>query len=545
MAIENCDQNLGHLKTIDKKELELQLQFERMLSELSARFVNIQAHEVDQEIEKGLVLLIDSLNIDRCSLAQFTEDKKALPVTHTFSVPGVALLSSPSLYNELPWYTNRVRNSEIVIVPDINELPAEAATDKMFLQMHNTKSNLVIPLNVGGSPLGILGLATTRKARSWPEDLIQRLKLVGEVFANALMRQRNELNLHRAFDRIKELKEQLQAENVYLRGEIAKNTRFEEIIGQSTGVKFMLSQVEKVAATSSTALLLGETGTGKELIAKAIHRLSKRKDRAMVKVNCAAIPTTLIESELFGREKGAYTGAVTKQSGRFEAAHGSTLFLDEISELPLEVQAKLLRVLQEKQFERLGSTRTLSIDVRIIAATNHDLLDLVRKRRFREDLYYRLNVFPIHVPPLRERLGDLPLLLEAMVAEFSESMGKSITRISLKSMEAMMQYHWPGNVRELRNTIERAMIMVSGPTLHVEIPQVGNTIELADRKLDDVVKKHIINVLERTNWRISGNQGAAKILGLPPTTLESKMKKLGIKRSDNHQIRPIHLRPVD
>jgi formate hydrogenlyase transcriptional activator len=514
-----------------KKELELQLQFERMLSELSAEFVHIPGCRVDQEIEKGLRLLVKSLDVDRCSLAQFSDDKKTLPVTHTFSIPGVTLLSSYFLDREIPWFTKRVRNGEIVAVSNIDELPPAAAIDRIFLKKHDTKSNLVIPLNVGDSQLGILGLATVRFGRTWPEDLIQRLKLVGEVFANALMRQRHELELSKAFNRIKELKDQLQAENIYLKQEIAKDTRFEEIIGHSPGVKFALRQVEKVADTDSTALLLGETGTGKELLAKAIHRLSKRSNRTMVKVNCAAIPSTLIESELFGREKGAYTGASTTQIGRFEVANGSTLFLDEIGDLPLETQAKLLRALQEKQFERLGSTKTISVDVRIIAATNQDLLELVRKGRFREDLYYRLNVFPIHVPPLRERLEDIPSLVEVMVKEFGESMGKSIKHISLKSMNSMIQYRWPGNIRELRNIIERAMIMSTGPTLQVELPQVGSMLESVDMKLDSVVRKHIINVLEKTDWRVSGNQGAAQVLGLPATTLESKMKKLGIKRS--------------
>jgi transcriptional regulator with GAF, ATPase, and Fis domain len=279
-------------------------------------------------------------------------------------------------------------------------------------------------------------------------------------------------------------------------------------------------------------LIVGETGTGKELLAKAIHLLSKRKNRAMVKVNCAAIPPTLIENELFGREKGAYTGASTKQVGRFESANGSTLFLDEIAELPMEVQAKLLRVLQEKQFERLGSAKTISADVRIIAATNQNLEEMVHKRRFRQDLYYRLNVFPICVPPLREHLEDIPLLVEAIVNEFGDAMGKSIKRISLKSMNAMMQYRWPGNIRELRNIIERAMIMTSGSTLMVQIPQAAPALEPVNMSLDEVVRKHIINVLDKTNWRVSGKNGAAQFLELPATTLESKMKKLGIKRWD-------------
>jgi transcriptional regulator with GAF, ATPase, and Fis domain len=513
-----------------KNELEKRWQFERLLSEISAKFVHIPGYLVDKEIENGLRLLVDFLDIDRCSLARFSEDKKKLPVTHTVSIPGVALLSSAFLDQAIPWYTQQSRNGQIVAVADIDELPTEALIDKIFLQKHCTKSNLVIPLNAGGYLLGVLGLATTRKARKWPGDLIQRLTLVGEVFANALIRQRHEDELLKALDHIKTLKDQLQAENILLRSEVIKSSHFEEIVGQSSCVKNMFRQVIQVAGTDSTVLLTGETGTGKELLAKAIHAMSKRKDRLTVKVNCAAIPPTLIESELFGREKGAYTGALNRQIGRFEAANGSTLFLDEISELPLALQAKLLRVLQEKKFERLGGTKTISVDVRIISATNRDLLKMVSEGTFREDLYYRLNVFPIHVPPLRERIEDVPLLVQKMVDEFKDSMGKNIKWISQKSMDTMIKYSWPGNIRELRNIIERAMIMATGPTLQVEIPSNDLKVESVDMKLDQVVRHHIIRVLENTRWRISGKKGAAQILGLPATTLESKMKKLGIKR---------------
>ena len=285
-----------------------------------------------------------------------------------------------------------------------------------------------------------------------------------------------------------------------------------------------------MAPTDSTVLILGETGTGKELLARAVHSQSDRKARTMVKVNCAALPSTLIESELFGREKGAYTGALTEQVGRFELAHRSTIFLDEISEMSLELQAKLLRVLQEGQFERLGDPKPIDVDVRVIAATNRDLAEAVQKGQFRNDLYYRLNVFPISIPPLRERREDIPTLVWHIVPEFAERMGKRIESIPKKTMEALQRYSWPGNVRELRNVIENAMIITTGPVLQVEMPQVSVGLRAENASLQEVERNHILDVLEMTDWRIRGENGAAEVLALKPTTLEARMRKLNIRR---------------
>jgi transcriptional regulator with GAF, ATPase, and Fis domain len=265
-------------------------------------------------------------------------------------------------------------------------------------------------------------------------------------------------------------------------------------------------------------------------MARAIHNLSSRKGKTMVKVNCAALPATLIESELFGREKGAYTGALTKQIGRFEAANGSTIFLDEIGELPLELQAKLLRVLQEGQFERLGSTQTINTNVRVVAATNRDLAQAVKEGKFREDLYYRLNVFPISVPPLRERKEDIPVLIWAFVREFSAIMGKSVESISKTCIDACQRYSWPGNVRELRNVVERAMILSKSPTLHLELPRIPGATASHATTLNDIERQHILTVMKNTGWRVRGKGGAAEVLGLKPTTLDSKLQKLNIKR---------------
>jgi PAS domain S-box-containing protein len=349
-----------------------------------------------------------------------------------------------------------------------------------------------------------------------------------------------------AFEEIRRLKDQLQADNAYLQEEIKLKYNYGEIVGQSPGIQKVLHHVEQVAGTTATVLVLGETGTGKELLARAIHNRSPRRARPMLTLNAAALPSTLVESELFGREKGAYTGALTRQIGRFEQANGSTLFLDEIGELPLDVQVKLLRVLQHGQFERLGSTRTLLADVRIIAASNRDLKKLVHEGRFREDLFYRLNVFPIHLPPLRERTEDIPLLVWAFIKAFGRTMGKTIASIPGATMEALKRYPWPGNIRELRNVIERAMIVTQGLALHVELPPLSSATPFTpvfspgeEREgdapadsltLDETQRRHILAVLQKTGWRISGKKGAAAILGLKPTTLESRMAKLGIKR---------------
>jgi formate hydrogenlyase transcriptional activator len=322
----------------------------------------------------------------------------------------------------------------------------------------------------------------------------------------------------------------LQDENIYLREEINLKYNHEGIVGQSQAIRTVLNEIEQVAHTDSTVLLLGETGTGKELLARAIHNLSCRQDRPMVKVNCAALPATLIESELFGREKGAYTGALSRQKGRFEIADNSTLFLDEIGELSLEIQVKLLRVLQEGEFERIGGTKTIRTDVRIIAATNRDLAKAVLEGQFRKDLYYRLNVFPISVPPLRDRIGDIPLLIWTLVDELGKNMGKHIDSIPQKTIMALQNYPWPGNVRELRNCIERAMIMTKGSVLTIPIPNISSADTVQNLSIAHVERQHIIDVLEKTGWRIQGQNGAAELLGLKRTTLNARMKKLGIRR---------------
>jgi formate hydrogenlyase transcriptional activator len=325
----------------------------------------------------------------------------------------------------------------------------------------------------------------------------------------------------------------LAEEKLYLKDEIRTNYFFEEIVGRSDALRAVLRQVETVAATDSTVLICGETGTGKELVARAIHNLSPRSQRAFVKVNCAAIPTGLLESELFGHEKGAFTGAIGQRIGRFELANGGTLFLDEVGDIPLELQPKLLRVLQEREFERLGSTRTLRVDVRLVAATNSDLLRMVDDRRFRADLYYRLNVFPVVVPPLRERPEDIPLLVGYFTQQYAARMGKEIGTIPSEAMEQLCHYPWPGNIRELQNLIERAVILSPGPVLTIPLEVLRSTARppsLTAGTLEDTERQRILQVLEETNWVLSGPHGAAAKLGLKRPTLQFRMKKLGILR---------------
>jgi transcriptional regulator with GAF, ATPase, and Fis domain len=518
--------------------LENRLRFERLLSDLSARFVNIHPDRVDSEIDYGLRQILEFFQVDRAGLMRSLPDRSAHQITHGVygeDVPSVPVrVELPrSLY---PWaYEKLVEKHEVVSFSRLDDLPPEANVDRQTYAEWGIRSALDIPIITGGSSVHVIAINSVKNERVWPEDLFPRLQLLGEIFVNALERKQIRLELEQRLREIGELKQRLENENIYLHEEVKLLADHTDIVGQSLAMKKVLSQVEQVARTDSTVLIQGETGTGKELLARAIHRLSSRKDRLLVTVNCASLPPTLIESELFGREKGAYTGAMTKMIGRFEIADGSTLFLDEIGEIPLELQGKLLRVLEEGSFERLGSTNTLHVNVRIIAATNRDLGEEVKTGRFRKDLYYRLNVFPIVIPPLRERPEDIPLLVWAFVEKAQKRIGKEVETISKKTMETLQSYSWPGNVRELNNVIEHAMILSKDKNLRVHLPTPGSLETDAIQDLQDMERRHIVAVLEKTGWRLSGDGGAAETLGLKRTTLRAKMKKLGIKRSNKAQ----------
>jgi PAS domain S-box-containing protein len=406
------------------------------------------------------------------------------------------------------------------------------------------RSYLGVPmLDQNGRVIGHIAIIDD-KPMERDERAIDLVKIFAARAAAELKRQRAETDLHAALKQVQELQKKLEAENVYLQEEIRKEHNFEELVGNSKGLLDVLRRVETVAPTESTVLILGETGCGKELIARAIHNCSKRKHRPLVKVNCGAIPTGLVESELFGHMKGAFTGALERRTGRFELADGGSLFLDEVSELPLETQVKLLRVLQEHEFEPLGSSRTIKVNVRIIAASNRDLERAVQEGRFRADLFYRLNVLPLTLPPLRDRRSDIPLLASFFVERFSRQFGKRITGISQETMDVLSRYSWPGNIRELQNVIERAVVLCSTSVLRLGkdlLPLEGTdhkeTVDPNDfglpssgSSLESVERAHIVQVLQETRGVIEGPRGAAKVLNLHPNTLRSRMKKLGIER---------------
>jgi formate hydrogenlyase transcriptional activator len=389
------------------------------------------------------------------------------------------------------------------------------------------KTGCMLPILGRHRVLGALGLG--RRADSpYGKDELDFLMQVSRQIAIAV---ENAL----AYEEIRELKERLAQEQVYLQEEIRSEVSFEEIVGKSVALQRLLKNVETVAPTDSTVLICGETGTGKELIARAIHNLSPRHPNAFVKMNCAAIPTGLLESELFGHEKGAFTGAVAQRIGRFELANRGTVFLDEVCEIPIELQTKLLRVLQEREFERLGSTRTIRTDARLIAATNRDLSEMVEEQKFRSDLFYRLNVFPVRVPALRERPEDIPLLVRHFVQYFARRMHRVIETIPCETMSALTQYQWPGNIRELQNLIERAVILSPGPVLRVPLQDLpsrsaGGSDKGKPQTLADAERVHILGALKETKWVIAGPNGAAARLGMNRSTVQFRMKKLGIVR---------------
>ena len=646
--------------------LERRMRFETLISDLSARLIKAPMSEVDGEIEQALAQVREIFQADRCGLLGIRADSKVCWVTHALYGEGIEPVSGDiNLADLFPWsYERLVVQGSSVNIPRMEDLPKEAESERRSWSALGIRSILTVPLYVEGRVSSLIVLNAVREERSWPEEFVPRLRLLGEILVNALERRNADAALRKSEERfrqvaeivsdfiwevdakglyrytspavkkilgytadeligkmhfydlfapdireelkaaafnvftvkasfrsfpnpnvskdgkivhletsgvpvldedgslvgyrgsdtdvterkrmeeqlqarlqeIEQLKQKIEKENLYLREEASLLFEHGDIVGESAAMKTVLALAEQVARTDSTVLLSGETGTGKELLAREIHNLSPRKDRPLVTVNCASLPPTLIESELFGREKGAYTCAMTRMAGRFEVADGSTIFLDEIAELPLDLQSKLLRVIEEGAFERLGSTKTIHVNVRIIAATNRDLSKEVQQGAFREDLFYRLNVFPIIIPPLRERTEDIPLLVWAFVRHLEKKMGKQINTIPRRSMESLQRYSWPGNVRELRNVIEHAMIVTRDKTLNLRAPAAVSVAEKTEGnglELEAAERRHIVTVLQRSGWRINGAGGAAEALGLKRTTLQSKMKKLGIERPAN------------
>ncbi len=644
-----------------QSQLAERLDFEKMLSSLSARFVNLPSHRIDTEIKHVLESIGTALNVDRVSVFEISEENKRF--YHVYSHNHIDTVTLPSEYrfDQLPWINQKLMQGEIFTLANLADLPAEAEDDRNFLSGLGVLSLAAIPFSTEEKIIGVLSLTMLRHRQEWPQELLRQCRLIAEILSNAIvrkhhektlnmaeakyqvvanfthdweywfntdgsleyvspscerisgysprefldnpalfrdiivqedqgvwdshyhdsrhelkscqiqyrierrdgqicwiehncqpvidhqgslqgfragnrditLRKQSEIDLLSAYTEITQLKNQLEAETAYLQSEIKLEHNFDNIIGNSAALKYVLYKVEQIASTESNVLVLGESGTGKELIARAIHNKSPRRDRALVKVNCASLPSDLIESTLFGHERGAFTGALERQLGRFEIAHGTSIFLDEIGELPLEMQAKLLGVLQDHEFERLGSSRTIKVDVRVIAATNRNLEEEVLQGRFREDLFFRLNVFPITVPPLRHRVEDIPLLVQFFVDNAAKRLGKSIEKIPKSVVQMLQAYSWPGNIRELENVIERAVINTSGPKLHLAddlSSPASKKMSPTLKSLQEIEKDHIQEVLQFTEWRIEGEKGAAQILAMNPSTLRSRIRKLGIQK---------------
>lgn len=521
---------------------EERLEFEALLVDTSAALISAAPAAIDTAVEGALERLRAFFDVDRAGLLTVSHDRHGVSITHEAYGPGVPHVPTTfELERLFPWsYRLAVVEQRAVVVPRVADLPPEAAADRASWTRFGAGSNLTVPVASGGVVTHLVSLGAVGRERPWPVDFIPRVRLLGEMCVSAVLRARIVRELQGALDEARRLKDFIEQENVQLRREIAGPVVSGIVSSASGAMRQVLQLAAQVAATDATVLITGETGTGKERVASFIHEGSARAARHMVRVNCSAIPAALIESELFGREKGAYTGALTRQIGRFELAHGSTLFLDEIGDLSLEIQVKLLRVLQERTIERLGSPSPVPVDVRIIAATNRDLGAAVRAGTFRSDLFYRLNVFPLVVPPLRARREDIPALVETLLAELSPAIRKRFTGVTPASLQALSAYEWPGNVRELRNALERAMILAQGPTLTVDVP--GEPARQASRRppgdghprsaggLREWERERITQVLLETGWRIRGAKGAAAVLDLKPTTLEKRMVRLGIRR---------------
>jgi len=498
------------------------MDFASFVVRLTTRFTGLGTGEIEGAIRASLSELVSFLGSGRATLGDLQEE--GVIRTRYSQASGDTAPFPEGAGLELPWFQQELRAGRVVRLATLpDDLPAEAtAAELEYVRRAGFRSNLTVPIQVAGTYDYAIASGTFDQPREWTDEDVVQLRTAGQLIAGALMRLRTERRLH-------DLTARLEAENEYLREETRGHLEVAGIIGKSLALQHILEQVALVAPTEANVLLQGETGTGKELLANALHQQSRRADRALVKVNCAAIPASLFESELLGHERGAFTGATATRMGRFELADRGTLFLDEVGELPLEMQAKLLRVLQDGTFERLGSMTTRRADVRVIAATNRNLEQAIHQGRFRQDLYFRLGTFPIPVPPLRDRREDIPLLTWAYVERRQGELGRRIGRITRATMQALQAYDWPGNVRELENVLERALILSPGPDLRIDEVLGANT-GVPDQSLAAVERAHLLTILRLCHWRINGQGNAAEVLGLHPNTLRFRMKKLGIRR---------------
>jgi len=505
------------------------LGFQRLVTDVAATFGAIDPDGVDRAVVDSLGQIAKALQLDWGIVwKSHSGDATAVP-THHWLQPSCASRPEPISIAPIPFVASTVESGDACCFEKLQDVPDPG--DRETLRRLGIRCAAVVPLPRTDGVLRAMAFGSVTREQEWAPTIIERLRLVAGIIGQAFGRRDSHRSLQKALAEIHRLRGRLPCADVERRREVKLLRVSQPIVSESAAIQQVLGQIEQVAPTPATVLLLGETGTGKELMAQAIHDMSPRHQRPMIRVSCAAIPAALIESELFGRERGAYTGALSRQIGRFEAANQSTLFLDEIGDLPMEVQVKLLRVVQDRVIERLGSTQPIKVDVRIIAATNRNLEDAVREKTFREDLFYRLNVFPVVIPPLRERVEDIPALVWSFIDEFSSLFGKAIETISKENLRELQRYPWPGNVRELRNIIERAVIVATDRHLVVPTPQLGQRpTPQTDMTLSALEIEHIRSVLASTNWRVRGAGGAAQRLGLKPTTLESRMARLGITR---------------
>ncbi len=523
-------------------ETEQLQRLEQVISEIAARLVRIREDGLEVEINKALAQIGETTDADLCVfLRRNDQDTSMYKVNHEWNDDAIEgpIFSGVSLADEYPWLLRQLKKKKSFHLSNTDDFAAEAQAEFKLFEQFGIQSMNWEGFKAAHGGFGYVGLGTLNRELQWPDGIMTQMGLLGNIIADAIDRQRADLLIKQALNEIEDLKDKLLLENETLRQEVEELYSDEELIGKSHVFRTAVFQAEQVAATDSTVLLLGETGTGKGLIARRIHEQSGRSHQTMVTVNCSALPATLIESELFGHEKGAFTGAINRKIGRFELADNGTIFLDEIGDLPIELQAKLLRVLQDQEFERVGSSTTIKVDVRVIAATNRDLDLSIEKGEFRPDLYYRLGVFPIRLPPLRERLSDIPLLVWFFISELQHRLGKPFDEVSVQTMDSLTSYDWPGNIRELKNIIERAMILSPGSVLKLDklFPLTPgfkhtsySTHEREGETMYEVERAHIEMVLDKCNWKLRGKGGAAEHLGLKRTTLQSRMKKLGIER---------------
>jgi transcriptional regulator with GAF, ATPase, and Fis domain len=518
------------LLTDSQLRLSVQQEFESLASSISAGFLLTPADSINDNFRSWFANISTFFDVDNCSLILFSKKETKLVKDYEYFHPD-NFSSGQFLWESLfPSYMSKLVNGEPVAINSLEYVPDTAKKKPQFFSENQSSSIFLMPIKITDTSFGVFTLICLKSRKLWTEKLAKRLQFIAELLVMGIARYKMHQQLATRLHEIENLKNQLEAENIILKNEIVLHHQHNEIVGRSQAMQTILTQIEQVAPLDTTVLILGETGVGKEVVARALHRLSNRRDRPLVTVNCASLPPTLIESELFGREKGAYTGAITRMTGRFELADKATLFLDEIGELPKEIQAKLLRVIEQGRFERLGSNKPLHVNFRLIAATNRNLEQETTEGNFRKDLYYRLNVFPIRIPPLRERTEDIPPLVWSFIREFEKKMGKRVEHVTDRSIKALMHYDWPGNARELRNVVEHAMIVSSSRTLAV-VPPVSVSYESNQHiSLEDIERDHILKVLLQKGWRISGKDGAAKALGIKRTTLQSRMKKLGLQR---------------